>query len=159
MKYLKKFESFSHFIDDETIQSMPYYNQILGLVENDPEIKSDFDNLVSRMDGTDLKKIEPLFTDTESAIQMLAKEITTFRLESMEQIDTQKMAREALKYLAIIGLISMAVKLFYKVSDYVFSNLDEMGIPAVAGGVLLILLFLAFSKSKSKKAEKGNFTE
>ncbi len=150
MKFLKKFESFATEQAKAEIEDNIYFDKIVSLLDDNAELLKDFNEIVEKLKSADSKLIEPIFYQTEVSSKLLAKETETFRFEGIEHIDTQKMAREALKYLAVIGVISLLVKLFYKVGTYIFTNLDDMGIPAVAGGVLLVLLYLAFAKAKPK---------
>lgn len=146
MKYLKTFESYTVENGETTIQNLPYFTKVQEVI-NYPEIAADFQKLVETLESADSKLIESLLQDVDMASELLYDEVvSTYRLES-SKIDTQMMARQALKHLLAIGAISALVKLFYKVGDYVFSNLDEQGIPAVAGGVLVVLLYLAFGKA------------
>lgn len=150
MKYLKKFESFSVEKTVSEIEDNIYYDKIVSLLDDNDELLKDFNEIVEKLKTADSKLIEPIFYDTQESSKLLAKETQNFRLEKIENIDTRHMAREALKYLAVIGVISLLVKLFYKLGELLFTNLDDMGIPAVAGGVLLVLLYLAFGKAKPK---------
>ena len=149
MKYLKTFESFSFGVDANEIESLEHFNEVSKFVESD----SDFEALINKLKTADLTQVEALLSDVELASEMLSSayqdEVHTYRFnESIQKIDTQKMAKEALKYLAGVGIISLLVKVFYKLADKVFSMLDEAGIAGVAGGVLVILLYLAFMKVK-----------
>ena len=145
MRYLKTFENYTA----QNVENLKYFEKVSKSLE-DSEISPMFEELVKILRRSDTSLIEKLFEDIEGSSQLLYEEaISTYRMES-NKIDTQKMAREALKYLVTVGAISVLVKLFYKIGDYVFSNLDEMGIPSIAGGVILILLYLAFGRSSDK---------
>lgn len=144
MRYLKTFENFSFGIEAEKIESSEYFLQVSDIVDTIPE----FNELVDALKKVDLNQVETVLSDYEFSSKELYKEIETYKLESMHNIDTQNMAREALKYLSIVGIVALLVKVFYKVADIVFTRLDEAGWPAVAGGVLVILLYLAFLKAK-----------
>jgi hypothetical protein len=146
MRYLKTFESYTVENGQKSVENLPHFAKLQEVI-NYPEISADFQKFVEKLKGADSTLVESLFQDTELASELLYKEVVdTYRIESM-RVDSQSMARQALKHLLAIGAIAALVKLFYKVGDYVFSNLDEQGIPAIAGGVLVVLLYLAFGKS------------
>jgi hypothetical protein len=147
MRYLKTFESYTVENGESAVENLPYFTKVQEVI-NYPEISADFQKLVRILETVDEKMIKSLFEDPEMSAELLYKEVVgTYRMESMMNVDTQAMARQALKHIIAIGAIAALVKLFYKVGDYVFTNLDEMGNPAVAGGVLVVLLYLAFGKA------------
>ena len=157
MKYLKTFENFSEGGDwISAIENNEYYEEIKKLVENEPDVIMAFDALVSKIQSADIKMIEPLFHDFELASELLGKELSTYRMESLQNIDTRQMATHALKYIAGLGILSALVKVFYVAGRYAFENLDELGVGSIAGGVLVILLYLAVFGSKGNKSKSKN---
>jgi hypothetical protein len=106
--------------------------------------------MVEGMQGLDNTKFEYLFQDIYTSSEILDNELSQ---KTYENFDSSKMAREALFYLATVGVMGAAVKLFYMLGDMVFEELNKGGFYSVAGGVLLILLFLAF-RNMGKKVTK-----
>ena len=153
MRYLKTFESFADDDWKNIIESNENYLLLQEVIENEPEVSKAFDQLVMKIQSTDIKMIEPLFHDFELASEMLSKELSTYRMESLQNIDTKQMAIQALKYIAGIGVLSALVKLFYIAGRYAFENLDELGVGSVAGGVLVVLLYLAVFGGKKAKSK------
>lgn len=160
MRYLKTFENFSEGGDWATaIETNEYFNQIKDLVDNEPEVIMAFDTLVNKVQSADIKMIESLFHDFELASELLGKELSTYRMESLQNVDTRQMALQALKYIAGLGILSALVKVFYVAGRYAFENLDELGVGSIAGGVLVILLYLAVFGSKGKKNQSKDLTK
>lgn len=154
MKYLKKFESFYNTGWQSIIEGNSHYEQIVYVIENEPKAKPLFEILQSGLRKGQIVEIEPIFYDFDTASELLVKELTTYRFESFQNIDTRQMAVQAFKYIAGLGVLAALVKLFYVVGRFIFENLDEMGVGSVAGGVLVVLLYLAVFGGKIRGIKK-----
>jgi hypothetical protein len=136
-----------------SITNQPLFASVKqSLIEafNNPVAVDLFNQMVEGMQGLDNTKFEYLFQDIYTSSEILDNELSQ---KTYENFDSSKMAREALFYLATVGVMGAAVKLFYMLGDMVFEELNKGGFYSVAGGVLLILLFLAF-RNMGKKVTK-----
>lgn len=162
MRYLKTFENFSGVtVWESVIKNNEHFADIENLINNEPDVIMLFDNLVSKMSTVDIKMIEPLFHDFKMSSQLLREEFekhkSTYRMKSesiIQNVDPSNMAKQSLKYILGLGIMGGLVKLFYMVGEYLFIKLDELGIYSVAGGVLLILIYLAVFGGKKKQSKE-----
>ena len=134
----------------ENIEGTDLYEEVLFAVESkmsEPIFAQKFAELERLLSKVDEMKMEAIFENEWDSSEFLNSELSKYN----ESIDLNKFAKEALIYLASIGAIALAVKLFYMLGSYTFQQLDQAGFSSVGGGVVLILIYLAFFHKVKKK--------
>jgi hypothetical protein len=66
--------------------------------------------------------------------------------ENLKNENLKRIAQDALKNLAILAAMAAAVKIFFYLGQEAFTLANQSGFSSVAGGVILILIYLAFFK-------------
>jgi hypothetical protein len=133
----------------DEIEETKLFMEVLFAVESkmsDPDFASKFTELVNILDTVDDQNMKYIFDDVYASSSFLEEELHKYN----ENIDTNKLAKDALFYLATLGVISLAVKLFYMLGSFTFQKLDQAGFSSVGGGVLLVLIYLAFFYKSNK---------
>jgi hypothetical protein len=131
------------------IEETSLYEEVLFMVENkmsDPEFATKFEEL------SNLLRSE-MSNEEMDAIFGNIMYSSGFLGDKLNENNLNDFAKQALLYIVSIGAMALAVKLFYKLGNVVFQNLDEAGFSSVGGGVLLILIYLAFFHKVKKKSQ------
>jgi hypothetical protein len=131
------------------IEETSLYEEVLFMVENkmsDPEFATKFEELSNLLRSEmSNEKMYAIFGNIMYSSGFLGDKLNENNLNDF--------AKQALLYIVSIGAMALAVKLFYKLGNVVFQNLDEAGFSSVGGGVLLILIYLAFFHKVKKKSQ------
>lgn len=133
----------------DNIEETDLFMEVLFAVESEmsnPTFAGKFTELVNILSNVDTQKMEYIFADQHVSSSFLEEELQKYN----ENIDTNKLAKDALFYLASLGAIALAVKLFYMLGSLTFQKLDQAGFSSVGGGVLLVLIYLAFFYKSNK---------
>ena len=123
---------------------------------NDPKVSGLFNKMVEDISWFNQEKLANLFQNIYISSKALDEE---YKGKTYENLDLNQMAKDALFYLVTVGIMGAAVKLFFMLGEMVFQELNKGGFYSVAGGVLLILLYLAFQKKGQKVSNEKDIEE
>lgn len=125
------------------------YKKVLEIVERDSQLSDYIEKLSNYLNSRyQTEDILELFEDTKLLSGYLESQY--YKMNEIK-INPNDFAKDALIYIASIGAIGAFVKLFYMLGNFTFQQLDQAGFSSVAGGVLLILIYLAFFNKVKKK--------
>ena len=129
------------------------YKKVLEIVERDSQLSDYIGELSNYLNSRyQQEDILELFEDTKLLSGYLESQY--YKMNEIK-INPSDFAKDALIYIASIGAMSAFVKLFYMLGNFTFQQLDQAGFSSVAGGVLLILIYLAFF-NKVKKVKSND---
>jgi hypothetical protein len=147
-----------------SVEETPLYAAVLDALNKRLATDSEFANLYDELERklSRNKDVYSIFVDTEYVSSLIDAELPKYKMTSeryrrffesnMPNPDLQKMAKDALINIGLLGALGLAIKLFYMLGEMLFTQLNQSGFSSVAGGVVLILIYLAFFK----KAKKSN---